>query len=699
MIWTSRVLNHYALAAASRSMSAPVHVLTVEKQRDAIVVSDAIRQLADRSGLQGVEDLLDKGFNWMVGGPQGSGIDVAANIFGRACGNGGLHVYGRREYHSNIKGMHSYFHLRISPGEVSANVNDVDFLAAFDAETVVRHIQEVVAGGVVIIDKGQVDTKIFDIPSLPLEFKTEFRKYLEKEKISDNLGDLLARARERGVHVLTVPYSELMQEIGKKLGEDRIAKVSRIVNVLAIGISFGLLGYELELVERALREVFSEKPKIVKMNLLALNLAYEYARNNLPAGINYHLPRLNVSEKRIFLSGNQAVAIGKVLGGCRIQTYYPITPAADESEYIEAHEILKTRSSSEEAGVVVLQTEDEIAAITMASGAALTGARAATSTSGPGFSLMTEGLSWAGNNEVPVVITYYQRGAPSTGLPTRHGQDDLRFAIHAGHGEFPRIVLASGDIKECFYDAVTAFNYAEQFQLPVIHLIDKALANSSQTFPFFDVEKVLIKRGDILDEAGVEKDEYKRFAFTESGVSPRAFVGAKNVISWYTGDEHNEKGHISEEATNRTLMMEKRMRKLETIAREVPVEEKINSFGDQSAENIIVSWGSPKGAILEAMEELLSEGFRIGFLQIRMIEPFPREYVAKRLETARKVIDIEMNFSGQLAGILREQTGISVDFRILKYNGRPMTSTEVYNALKDALTGRAPERQVLTYGS
>ncbi|MCQ5376027.1 MAG: 2-oxoacid:acceptor oxidoreductase subunit alpha [Methanomassiliicoccales archaeon] len=635
----------------------------------------------------------------MVGGPQGSGIDVAANIFGRACGNGGLHVYGRREYHSNIKGMHSYFHLRISPEEISANVNDVDFLAAFDAETIVRHLTEVVAGGVIIVDKGQVDTRVLDIPSMSHEFKSEFRKYLEKEKINDSLGDLLAFAKKKNVHVFTVPYSELVEEIGKKLREEKIARISRIVNVLAIGISFGLLGYELELVQRAVRDVFAEKPKIVEMNVLALNLAYEYARNNLPAGINYSLPRISTSEKRIFLSGNQAVAIGKVLGGCRIQTYYPITPAADESEYIEAHEILKTRNSGDKAGVIVLQTEDEIAAITMASGAALTGARASTSTSGPGFSLMTEGLSWAGNNEVPVVITYYQRGAPSTGLPTRHGQDDLRFAIHAGHGEFPRIVLASGDIKECFYDAIAAFNYAEQFQLPVIHLIDKALANSSQTFPFFDINGVSIKRGNILDETSEGKEDYKRFAFTESGISPRAFIGTRNVISWYTGDEHNEKGHISEEAVNRTLMMEKRMKKLGTVAREVPVEEKINFFGDQNAENVIVSWGSPKGAILEAMKGLISDGFKVGFLQIRMIEPFPREYVIKKLEAAKKVIDVEMNFSGQLAGILKEQTGIAADFRILKYNGRPMTSTEVYDALKNVFIGQAPERQVLTYGS
>ncbi|MEM2514280.1 MAG: 2-oxoacid:ferredoxin oxidoreductase subunit alpha [Candidatus Bathyarchaeia archaeon] len=638
-------------------------------------------------------------FNWMIGGPQGSGVDTAANIFGRACGYGGLYVYGRREYHSNIKGLHSYFHLRVSDREVSANVNDVDLLAAFDAETVVRHIEEVVPGGGIIVDKDQLETRTLTIPTLPLEFKSAFKKYLEKKGLSDRLGDLLEDAGKRGIRVFQVPYLELLKQIASKLGIDKLSKIMRMTNVLTIGISFGLVDYDLELVEKAVKTFFKERPKIVEMNVLALRLAYEYAKKSFPKGFNRQLQKLPVKEERIFLSGNQAVAVGKVLGGCRIQTYYPITPAADESEYIEAHEILRTKVPGANAGVVVLQTEDEIAAINMASGAALTGARASTSTSGPGFSLMVEGLSWAGNNEVPVVITYYQRGAPSTGLPTRHGQDDLRFAIHAGHGEFPRIVLASGDIKECFYDAITAFNYAERFQLPVIHLIDKALANSSQTFPIFATEGVKIQRGDILGEDQLKGFGYRRFAFTESGVSPRVFLGTKGGVHWYTGDEHNEFGHISEESDIRTKMMEKRMKKLEVVDREIPIGEKVNFFGDENAKNIIVSWGSPKGAILEALNKLAREGFSLAFLQVRMVHPLPSKHIAEVLQKAENIIDVEMNYSGQLGGIIREKTGIPMDFQILKYNGRPMTTTEVYDALKLVLLDKAPKRQVLTYGS
>jgi 2-oxoglutarate ferredoxin oxidoreductase subunit alpha len=312
---------------------------------------------------------------------------------------------------------------------------------------------------------------------------------------------------------------------------------------------------------------------------------------------------------------------------------------------------------------------------------------------------MVEGLGWAGNNEVPVVISYYQRGAPSTGLPTRHGQDDLRFALHASHGEFPRIILCSGDIEECFYDAIRAFNYAERYQTPVIHLIDKALANSTKSCRMFNPSLVKIERGQLLTEVDVKVGEYRRFRFTESGISPRVALGTQGVVFWNTGDEHDELGHISEEPATRIRMMEKRMRKLETADREISVQERVNFFGDADAPAVVVSWGSPKGAILEAMDRLRQEGFRIGFLQVRMPQPLPKDYIAEMLGRAKTKIDVEGNYSAQLAGIIREKTGVAMDYFILKWSGRPMSADEVYYALKLAVLGKAPRRQVLTHGS
>jgi len=633
----------------------------------------------------------------MAGGAQGSGVDTAANIFGKACGYGGLYVFGRREYHSNIKGLHSYFHLRISSKEILANVNDVDLLAAFDAETVVRHLNEVVSEGGVIIGSQQVSTKVLDIPTLPPEFKAELVRFMKEKNVGETLNDWLDYAKKRNVHVFPVPYMELLNQIGTKLGIAQISKITRMINVLTIGVSFALFKYDRSLAEKAVRDTFAGKGKIAEMNVMALNQAYDYAEEHFKNAFKHRLEKAEVNEERLFLTGNQAVAMGKVLGGCRVQTYYPITPAADESEYLEAHQILKT--AGEDEAIIVIQTEDEIAAVNSASGAALAGARAATSTSGPGFSLMVEGLSWAGNSEVPLVITYYQRGAPATGLPTRHGQADLRFAMHAGHGEFPRIILASGDIQECFYDAAKVFNLAEKYQMPVIHLLDKAMANCSQTYPVFDYSKFKIERGELLTEKDLEDKEYRRFRFTETGVSPRVLLGTKNGVHWYTGDEHNETGHISEDPLNRRRMVEKRMKKLELVAREVPVEDKLKFYGDISSENMVVSWGSPKGAIIESLDTLKEEGFSIGFMQVRLLHPFPAEEVKKALKGKKRIIDVEDNFSGQLGGIIKEATSIAPNYYVLKYTGRPMTTTEVYDALKAILTGKASEREVLTFGA
>jgi len=636
---------------------------------------------------------------WMTGGPQGSGVDSGANIFARACCYGGLHVYGKREYHSNIKGLHSYFHVRVSPKEIGADVDRVDLLATFDAETIVRHVWEVSPSGGIIADKDVLATRIDAIPTLPPPFRVDFKKTLEsRDARADTVSDLLNEVKKNNVRTYAVPYMEVLKEVADEIHEEKLSRLTRMINVLALGASFGLIDYDKAPVERAIKMIFGGRAKIIDMNILALNKAHEYARQNF-GDFGYKLETVPTNEERIFLQGTQAVALGKLVGGCRLQTYYPITPAADESEYLEENEILELMSGQSSGSIIVMQTEDEIAAINMANGATLTGTRVATSTSGPGFSLMVEGLGWAGNNEVPVVINYYQRGAPSTGLPTRHGQDDLRFAIHAAHGEFPRIVLCSGDIEECFYDAARAFNYAERYQMPVIHLIDKALANSTKSCRIFDPSLIKIERGQLLTGADIKGKEYKRFLFTESGISPRLPIGTSGVVLWYTGDEHDELGHISEEPMARTHMVDKRMRKLETADREIPVQERVNFFGESDATATIVSWGSPRGAILEAMERLRQEGFKTNFLQVRMPHPLPKDYIAEVLKKAQKKIDVEMNYSGQLAGIIREKTGIAMDYFVLKWNGRPMSADEVYEALKLIMQERAPLRQVLTHGA
>jgi 2-oxoglutarate/2-oxoacid ferredoxin oxidoreductase subunit alpha len=306
-------------------------------------------------------------------------------------------------------------------------------------------------------------------------------------------------------------------------------------------------------------------------------------------------------------------------------------------------------------------------------------------------------LGWAGINEVPLVVTLYQRGGPSTGMPTRSEQGDLQCAIHAGHGEFPRIVMASGDLHEAFYDAAQAFNYAERYQMLVIHLLDKALASTTQTVQPFAVESLHIERGEVYAPGNRQhhNGSFARFAPTASGISPRALLGQPGGMHWLTGGEHTMYGRVTEDPVVRERMMEKRARKLALAAREITAEEKLHVYGNRGAAFTIVSWGSNKGGILEALERLADDGIAARLVQVRLLWPFPTEEMMPLLEAATPLVVVESNFSGQLAQLLREQTGRPSDYLVVKYNGRPMSGQELYRAFKSVHAGTSERRVVL----
>lgn len=639
----------------------------------------------------------------MIGGAQGSGVDSSANVFSRACVLAGLWVYGTREYYSNIKGLHSYFEVRVSDRQIRSKIDDLDLLATFDAETLIRHAEAVRPGGGIIYDPSLVRTEIQKVDTIEHNIRQKIAGRLASQGLPPNVSGILEEARKREIQVFPVPYDQVINQTGQKIGEKQLSKLQRIVNVLAVSASAAILGLGVKYVEQAVEAIFGAKKKIIEMNLVGANLVYDAVGSLDHHPFSAGLAPMGKERPRMFIAGNQAVALGKMVGGCRMQTYYPITPASDESEFLESHENFNLAVDGR-GSVVVVQTEDEIAAITMATGAALTGARASTSTSGPGFSLMVEGMGWAGINEVPVVITLYSRGGPSTGLPTRNEQGDLQFALHASHGEFPRIVLSSGDMEECFYDAIRVFNYAERYQCPTIHMVDKALANSNMTILPLSSGVVPIERGKIiLDGPPPPSGEpYERFKFTDDGVSPRAVLGLKGYRFWNTGDEHSEIGHISEDPENRDRMMTKRMTKLETAEREIPDKEKVNYFPSSkgAADATIVSWGSSKGAILEAMDLLRNDGIDVEFLQIRLMSPFPTELVKNILAKSKLVIDVEQNYSGQLAALVAEKTLIGIKNKILKFNGRPISRDEMYDSIRRVVkTPRENERMVLVRGA
>ena len=642
--------------------------------------------------------------SWLIGGPQGSGVDSAANIFAKTCAKEGFHIFGKREFYSNIKGEHSYFTIRISEKPVNSHLEDVNMLVSFDAETVFRHADKVSPNGVIIYDSSLAETVLDEVPTIDFEANKRIGKLLQDSGLSQKLNGMLDLARSRGCTVYGLPYYEMIEAVGRNLDDPKLSKLSRVVNVMAISASLSLLGIKKDMLISAIKDVFGSKPKLLSSNIEAAEYAYSYINTKFDAkNIKCKITPKAVLKDYVLISGSQAAAIGKILGGCRLQTYYPITPASDESEFLESNQIIN-QVDGKRGSIIVVQTEDEIAAITMAIGAALTGVRTATATSGPGFSLMAEALGWAGMNEVPLVVTMYQRAGPSTGLPTRHEQGDLLFTINAGHGDFPKIVLASGDIEEAFYDSIKAFNFAELYQLPVIHLLDKAISSSIQTSKRFSnelkIERGRFKRDIDKDPSPGTAGHFRRFKLEDSPISTRVPLGTENAIFWNTGDEHTEEGHISEDPENRNKMMDKRMKKLELALENIAEDDKAACYNfDSNTKNVVISWGSTKGAILEALEKLTEEGSKLGFIQVRLLHPFPTGTIKKFLTNARLIIDVEMNYSSQLGSLVQQYTGREIDFKIVKYNGRPMSTTEIYIALKAILSGNNERRIVLDGGT
>jgi len=575
-------------------------------------------------------------------------------------------VFANIEYHSNIKGEHSYYRVRASDKEIRSHVDWIDLLIALDKETLFGdlhkefpthsgHKNEVSPGGGIIYDAS-------------LKLKPE------------DIG-------RPDVNLYPMPYLDVLISALKESGhEHELSKYQVMTNTVAFGASMALIDYDFDKVAEAIREGFTgRKAALGDLNVNAAQSGYDYTKRTFQDGFAYKLHPIASKEKMMVIRGVQAVGIAKFKAGCAFHTYYPITPATDESEYLE--------NQQRNYSIVVVQTEDEISAILMAAGAAHAGVRASTSTSGPGFSIMAEGLGWAGHTEAPgPVVILWQRAGPSTGLPTRTEQGDLQFTLHAGHGEFPRMVLAPGDPIECFKDTFDAFNYAERFQMPVIVLADKFLASTYRTAPIPDTSDMKVDRGQMVTESELAaKVAYKRYEFTTSGVSPRSIPGSRGGIFHTTGDEHDEFGHITENSENRVKMMDKRMHKLALAAGLIADEKKLNFFGPRGADVTLVGWGSTKGAILDGMQDLEADAIRCNFLQIRYMSPFPAELATKYLADAKKRILVENNYSGQLGALIREHTGITMDYKVLKFNGRPFSQNEVYEGVKEAIKNGVKE--------
>lgn len=574
--------------------------------------------------------------SWKVGGQQGEGIDSTGKTFSTSLNRMGYYIYSYRHFSSRIKGGHTNDKVRITTEPKSASADYLDILVAFDQETIDLNAGELREGGIVIAD-------------------AKFNPKLPNEVAAN-------------VTLVAMPFTKIAEEHGAVI----------MKNMVALGATARLVGLDVDFCAPVLQSRFGKKSqKIVDQNLAAIKAGFDAMSTEQIDFAAFQLAP-PVPDKHLLMIGNDAIAFGALAAGARVMPAYPITPASDVMEYL----IKKLPK----VGGVVVQTEDEIAALNMTIGAAYSGARALTATSGPGLSLMMEALGLAGMTETPVVIVDTQRGGPSTGLPTKHEQSDMYAVLFGNHGEIGKIVLTPSTPEECFYATVDAFNYAEKYQCPVILMTDLALSLASQSVKPFDYEKVTIDRGRLATQEELDQvpagQMFKRYERTEDGISPRVFPGQRGGLHHVTGVEHSEIGRPDEGPKNHVLMMNKRLNKFEGI--ELP--NSVSYAGDANPDVLLIGIGSSVGAIGEATDRLRKQGIQVGHAQIKVLSPFPVETIKSYLNSAKQVIVVESNGTGQLFHLLQFFGLSHPEMKsYLKYDGTPFLPKEIETHVKGSM--------------
>lgn len=568
----------------------------------------------------------------IVGGQGGDGTLTVVDLLGRYFRKRGLHVYTSRNTLSRIRGGHADASVRACRDSRAAIKPKADLLLAFDQEAIEVVRSELDPDAVVLYDS--------------TAFKADYPNSL-------------------GFPFATLTGSQLGQPIYK--------------NTAAYGAIGVLMGFDEAMTRQVVEERFKRRgAEALEKNLKALEIGRQAALA-VPAAVNRWSVVDGDAHGMILTTGNQATALGFVVGGGRFFAGYPITPATEIMEYL-------MRYLPNFHGVV-RQGEDELASINMVIGAATTGTRAMTSTSGPGLSLMTEGIGHAGTAELGILVADCQRVGPSTGEPTRHEQSDLAHLAHLGHGEFPKFILAPGSAEDCFYLTVDALNLAEKWRLPVLLLLDQALCQNAATVTPFDLSKVKVERPSLLTaEQAARQAEYKYYAFSPTGISPFAPVGTPGVTSQITGNEHDEWGHVSVNPVNRHKMMDKRMGKLVQARDELP---RPRYFGRKEARLGLIGYGSTSGPILEAMDLLDAEGIPTKYLQARTLFPVQQETLGPFFDSVDLAFIVEHNYTGQLARLIREELPQhhSKLRSILKYDGFSFRAPEIAGPIREAFHG------------
>ena len=580
-------------------------------------------------------------YTCLFGGEAGAGVMSTGSMIGKGANRQGLCSFVVNEYPSLIKGGLNSCLTRLSDQPITAYEETLDFLGLFSQQAFDCYAAQLGPNAIVLYDSLTVKIDEGKIP--------------------------------QGTVLYPIPLAEHIPSGGTKI----------MGNSVMLAAFCALTGYPLQVLIEVSKEEFHNK-ELQEKNISILENVHAHVLETLPAAREFPLSCKESGEHKMLINGNEAISLGAIKAGCKFSAGYPMTPGSSVLSYLVDY--------GKEYGLVFKQAEDEIAAMNMLIGASFAGVRSIGSTSGGGFALMVEALGFAAQAEVPIVMVNAQRGGPSTGLPTRTAQADLGFVVHSSQGEFPRIVVAPGDIEECFYETFRTFNLTDKYQMPAIILTDKFLADSSVAQSLFDMKGLTINRGKcFIPEEQKENTPYLRYQITPDGVSPRAIpgqVGGRHIATSYT---HGEDGFYSsgnhEYALNEPSItvvgMDKFYNKLPAMEKDMP---SIKFYGPIDADLTIIAWGSTKGAILEAMELAHNQGMKVNFLQILYISPFPTAAMEKYLKMVKKTLLIEGNKTAQLGMIIRGNTGYKPDHMYLKYDSRPFVPSAILAKIKEVLS-------------
>jgi len=573
---------------------------------------------------------------WKIGGPAGFGIKVTGELVSQTILRHGWHVFDYTEYPSLIRGGHNTYHVHGSETPIHASAERVDVLVALDKNTVDWHSH-------LVNDNGGI---IYNSETIKLDEATQ----------------------RKSVRWYPMPLAQL----AKSVGGDEIMR-----NTVATGASLALMHADMKIYEQLIRDKFERKgAAIVEKNLKAADAGFQYIRQNFPNDFAFRVTPTAGAPSRMAMPGNDAIALGAIKAGVKLYCAYPMTPSSTVLHFLA--------EKAKQFNIVVKHAEDEISVINMAIGGAYAGVRSMIGTSGGGFSLMVEALGLAGITETPLVALLAMRPGPATGLPTWTGQGDLRFAMHAAQGEFPRVMVAPGDLQECFTETYRAFNLAEKYQTPVIIFTDKYLAESRLTIDELDQTSLPpIDRGEVATAQELKgQTRFKRYAVTKSGISPRSLPGTAGGVHLANSDEHDEEGFSEESSNNAVAMMDKRYRKMTGIENDIPAPQ---LYGPPTAEITFIGWGSTKGVMLDAIQLLAEEGIAANYLHVLYILPFPSGPIAATMANAKRTMVVEGNKTGQLTGLIRQYTGRAPDLTYFKYDGRPFWPEEIVRRVHDVL--------------